>query len=211
MAIDFGGYAGAYAGAGGGQMGGQGGGANMFAQGLSQSLANIPTVAERLENDQVKYFSKLQSQLSPVFTIDKETSALKDVTPGGIQAQNLQTLPEAWADYKKTIGNRIRPNEFPLFAEKYDKLMTTSGKKLIDRFAYMSEHGVKNSTIREYLREPGNQGMRDTLVKLGYANPEYMATISPYLSEGIGIMPGALEKSGDLAWAASPTLTRAAF
>tara|TARA_R110002020_G_scaffold359726_5_gene572452 strand:- start:541 stop:1806 length:1266 start_codon:yes stop_codon:yes gene_type:complete len=200
MAIDYSGYAGAYGGAGGGQMGGAGGGQGLFAQGVSQALSNMPTAAEKLESNQLQYFSNLANQLTPTFSIDEG----KLTTMGGVSEQALQSLPDAWAEYKKTIGNRIRPNEFTLFKEKYDNLIADSGAKLIQKFTLMSQEGVKNSTIREHLR--ANPKMRQTLVSLGMQNPELLSAITPFLSEGIGIVPGIMEEGGELAGAASPLL-----
>ena len=196
MAIDFRGYKEGF--------GGQGGlvsGSPMLAQGLSSALGGMPTAAEKLESNQMGYFSKLSNELNPEF---QQVDGKLQTTAGTEMGEGLKSLPEAWKEYKGTIGNRIRPNEFALFKEKYDSLVAGSGTNLAQKFTAMTQAGVKNSTIRGYLRD--NPQMRNTLVKLGMANPDLLTTLSPYLSGGVGVVPGLMEKSGDLAGAASPLL-----
>jgi hypothetical protein len=191
MAIDYSGYKEGF--------GGQGGltsGSPLLAQGLSSALGSMPTAAQKLESNQMRYFSKLSNQLNPEFEMmDGKLQATAGTAIGG----GLQSLPEAWKNYKETIGNRIRPNEFALFKEKYDALVAGSGTNLVQKFTAMTQSGVRNSTIREYLR--ANPEMRNTLVKLGMANPELLNVLSPYLSGGVGVLPGLGEKAGDIAMA----------
>ena len=113
MAINFSGYADAYAGSGGGNIGGSpSGGKTLFTQGLASALGGLPSAAEKLENNQLSYFSKLSNQMTPVFSIEGGKLQATDIG-GGLP--KLKTLPESWKEYKATIGNRIRPNEFALF------------------------------------------------------------------------------------------------